>query len=125
MPRPPRIKMKGGPMPPMHMPDFTQQLLQDQDIPEEVKEELKKKKDGYVQFRMPLDVWARVRSRQIEMERDARDLMRKNNFPMDPSVLNIPMTEVMRKSFENPLMIQTPEELMKLTHKKGKGRIFR
>lgn len=108
----------------MPIPPNTSEMLM-QDLPDQVKEELKKKKDPYVQFRMPVDVWARLRARQIEMNDDAREIMLKNNLNIDPKAVKIPMTEVMRRSFEIPVMIDNPAELLGMVHKKGKGRIFR
>lgn len=121
MPRPPRIKIRGKP--PVPVAPNTSDLLME-NLPEEVKQELKKK-GAYTQFRMPIDIWARLRARQIEMNNDAREIMKKSNLNVDPNILNIPMTEVMRRSFEHPVMVGDPAELLGMIHKKGKGRIFR
>lgn len=121
MPRPPRIKVKGPA--PWPVPSGSEDILHD--LPPEVQAEIKSKKDPYVQFRMPVDVWARLRARQFAMEKDAIDILQKKNLPVNPKNINIPMTEVMRKTFENPLFFQNQEDILGLVHKRGKGRIFR
>lgn len=124
MPQPPRIKIR---VPPHMIPNGDMPFLND--LPEPVQQEVREKlerKEKHVQFRMPLDVWARMRARQFEMNRDAEELMSQNNLPLPSNGVDlVPMSEIIRKMFDNPLRVQD-QDILGMVHKgKGKGRMFR
>lgn len=114
MPRPPRLKLRAN--------SFPLPMFGDIEVPEEVKQEMKGK-GKYVQFRMPIDVWAKIRTRQISMQQDALQILQKENIMGKNSNLEIPMTEIMRKTFAQPVYVKD-YDLVKMLHRKGKGRMF-
>lgn len=126
MPHPPkiRIRMPGNfhDIPNQEMPFLNELPPQ---VQEEVKEKLQKG-EKHVQFRMPLDVWARMRARQYEMNKDANQLMQQNNLPTPAGGVDlVPMSEIIRKMFDNPLRVQD-RDIIGMIHKgRGKGRLFR
>lgn len=101
-----------------------------EDLPPEVQQEVREKLDRgekHVQFRMPLDVWAHLRARHFEMNKDAHQILEKNNLPLPSPKFGadlVPMSEIIRKMFDNPLHVKE-QDIVGMVHKKGKGRIFR
>lgn len=123
MPHPPRIKIR---MPQNMAPNQDMPFLNElpPQIQEEVKEKIQKG-EKHVQFRMPLDVWARMRARQFEMNKDAEEILQHNKLPYPTGAELVPMSEIIRKMFDNPLRVQD-QEIMGMVHKgRGKGRLFR
>lgn len=99
------------------------------ELPETVQHEVREKLEKgekHVQFRMPLDVWARMRARQFEMNRDAEELMQQNHLPSPSRGMDlVPMSEIVRKMMDTPLFIKD-QDIMKMIHKgHGKGRLFK
>lgn len=99
------------------------------ELPEPVQEEVREKiqrGEKHVQFRMPLDVWARMRARQFEMNRDAEQLLQQNHLPVPGNGMDlVPMSEIVRKMMDTPLFVKD-QDIKKMIHKGfGKGRLFR
>lgn len=123
MPHPPRVKVR---VPLQAAPNQNLPFLNE--LPPQVQEEVKEKLERgekHVQFRMPLDVWARMRARHFEMNRDAEMILEKNHLPLPSknSMDLVPMSEIIRKMFDNPLKIKD-NDIVGMVHKRGKGRVF-
>lgn len=121
MPHPPRIKMRGMPVPFLQEGESPNNFLND--LPPQILEEVKAKKEDYVQFRMPIDIWAKLRARQFNMEIDAHNILKQSNLPVNN--IEIPMTEILRETMKDPLHLKDDKDLLKLAHKRGFGRIFK
>lgn len=126
MPHPARLKIR---MPGQfqNIPNGDLPFLNE--LPQEVQEEVRdkiQKGEKHVQFRMPLDVWARMRARQFEMNRDAEELLQQNDLPAPSRGINlVPMSEIIRKMFDAPLRVQD-QDILGMVHKgRGKGRLFK
>ena len=129
MPHPPRIKLSKEEMRQHAFPRRPFVFPMD-DLPMEVQQEVREKLDRgeeHVQFRMPLEAWARLRARQFNMNKDAQELLEKNHLPMPSQRFGadlVPMSEIIKKMFDNPLTIRE-KDIIGMVHKKGKGRMFR
>lgn len=126
MPHPARLKIR---MPGQfqNIPNGDLPFLNE--LPQEVQEEVRdkiQKGEKHVQFRMPLDVWARMRARQFEMNRDAEELLQQNDLPAPSRGIDlVPMSEIIRKMFDAPLRVQD-QDILGMVHKgRGKGRLFK
>lgn len=129
MPHPPKIKISKEEM---REREFSRHPFpfQIDDLPPQVADEVREKierGEKHVQFRMPIEVWARLRARHFEMNKDAHQILEKNHMPLPSPKFGadlVPMSEIIRKMFDNPLQVKD-QDIVGMIHKKGKGRIFR